>query len=361
MKKILSRLTFLFAGLIMAGSLTGQIQIGMSDMPVAGTAYPIYTTTVITGDYSQTGANFSWDFSALTPESNTEMTYLPLDSVPSDLVTAFNLFAGSNVATMAVAAGAEDMEGSPISVEEAYAFYATNSTGFKNLGIGFIMSGFPIPIRYDNPDVIFALPLEFEDTYSSDSYMEINLPNYIFYSTQINRSSEVDGWGTIALPDDTFDVLRVKSTVITNDSIYIDSLGFGFQMPEQTSYEYYWLAEDQGVPVLTIREESTGIASAEFTSYTVISAPEYSSFKESAQVYRSGDKELSISVSVDGSKQLTAVLYDQLGREVETLINQESVQGKVELKRTLKAGNLKGIFYVQLLVGNEQVTKAVLF
>lgn len=361
MKKILSRLTFLFAGLIMAGSLTGQIQIGMSDMPEVGYTYTIYTTTSVPSVYTQAGANFSWDFTTLTPESNAEMKYLPMDSVPSLLVTAFNLFAGSNVATMAIAAGAEDMEGSPIPVEEAYAFYANNSTGFKNLGIGFIMSGFPVPIRYDNPDVIFAFPLEYEDTYASDSYMEINLPNYIFYSTQINRSSEVDGWGTIALPNDTFDVLRVKATVITNDSIYIDSLGIGFQMPEQTSYEYYWLAAGEGMPVLTVREESTGLVTAEFTSYPVISTPEYSLFKESAQVFRSGDNELSISVTIDGSTQLTAVLYDQLGREVETLINQESVQGKVELKRTLKASNLKGIFYVQLLVGKEQVTKAVLF
>lgn len=360
MKKLRKQLALLMLGLGICFSGFSQIQIDQTDMPVGGTPYTIYVTSNVSGDYTSSGPNFSWDFTSLVPDSATELKYLPMDSVPAALVTAFNLFAGANPANLAISLGSATAEESPIAFEDGFSFYANNTTGFKNLGIGFLASGFPIPVKYDNPDVIFAFPLDYQDTYSSQSYMEINLPNYFFYSSLVNRSSEVDGWGTIALPNDTFDVLRVKSTVINNDSIFIDSLGFGFQLPEQTTYEYYWLAKTQGVPVLNVTE-SNFVATAQFTSYPVISTPEYSLFNESAQVFRSGNNELTIRLNIPVAGELKASLYDPLGREIETLYCDEPVSGQVELVKALKASQLKGVFYVKLQVDKQQITKTLIF
>ena len=46
------------------------------------------------------------------------------------------------------------------------------------------------------------------------------------------RNNVVDGWGTLYLPADTFQVLRVKSTLQRSDSIYIEQFSFGFRLPE---------------------------------------------------------------------------------------------------------------------------------
>jgi len=363
MKKLQRQLAMLGSVVLSLGlslSGTSQIQIDQTDMPAGGTPYTVYVTSNISGDYTATGPNYNWNFTSLVPDSASETKYLPMDSVPVALATAFNLFAGANAANLAISLGGASAEESPIAFEDGFVFFANNATGFKNLGIGFLASGFPIPVKYDNPDVIFAFPLDYSDTYSSQSYMEINLPNILFYSSLVNRSSEVDGWGSIALPNDTFDVLRVKSTVITNDSIFLDSLGFGFQIPEQTSYEYYWLAKAQGVPVLQVTESDLA-ATATFTSYPVISTPEYSMLNENAQVFRSGDNEVTIRLQLPAAAKLKATLYDQLGREIETLYTSEPVSGQVELVKGLKTSLLKGVFYVKLQVDNQQVTKTLVF
>ena len=53
-------------------------------------------------------------------------------------------------------------------------------------------------------------------------------------------------------PYGTFDALRVMTTIGERDSIYIDSLGIGFNTPVVTTKEYKWLGLSQGVPLLQI-------------------------------------------------------------------------------------------------------------
>lgn len=355
MKKLL-----IIAGFLMPLGVCAQIQINETDMPLGGVDYKSYTTAVVNGDYAATGANYSWDFSDLSYESEDTLQFLPMSAVPSMLVTAFNLFAGANPANLAISMGEMDTEGSPLPIESGYVFYANNTTGYKNLGFGMILSGFPVPIKYDNPDVVYQFPLDYQDTYSSQSYLEMNIPNLFFYSTDIQRSSEVDGWGTIVLPGDTFEVLRVKSTIIQNDSIYIDSIGAGFAIPEQIITVYSWLAKNQGIPVLEINESDL-VASATFTSIATVGAPELNIPEENFQAWVSASNEISFRFNTKKDVSVQVNLIDQLGRKVDTLLPDTQVNGEYNFTKHISGKTLRGVYYIQVVAGKQVISKAIQF
>lgn len=356
--KMMKRLLVITA-ILLPISMFAQIQIKETDMPVSGLEYKSYSTSTINGNYNSAGANYSWDFRDLGVEGADTVKYLPMDSVPALLVTAFNLFAGANAANLAIFIS-DSGEENPLPIESGYNFYVNNSTGFKNLGFGIIASGFPVPIKYDNPDVIYQFPLDYQDTYSSQSYLELNLPNLFFYSSNIQRSSEVDGWGTIALPGDTFEVLRVKSTIIQKDSIYLDSLGTGFGIPEQFSTVYSWLAKNQGIPVLEVNESDFG-TTATFTSVSTVNTPEINIPEEKMNVWVSAENEISLRLSTLGSVPVQVNLIDQLGRRVETLLPETQINGEYYFSKNIQGKNLKGVFYVQIIAGKQVLSKAIQF
>ena len=49
-------------------------------------------------------------------------------------------------------------------------------------------------------------------------------------------------------------MLRVYSEVVTQDSLFLDSIGFGFNLPPDTRKEYKWLANGYPAPVLEVHE-----------------------------------------------------------------------------------------------------------
>ena len=78
------------------------------------------------------------------------------------------------------------------------------------------------------------------------------------YGQRKTRTVEVDGWGTLNLPNGgTYNALRVKSTIEGIDTIYIDQFSFGFAIPS-TQTEYRWYAVGEGEPILTVNEAITG-------------------------------------------------------------------------------------------------------
>jgi hypothetical protein len=96
--------------------------------------------------------------------------------------------------------------------------------------------------------------MNYGQTWSSDAGFTLSLPGTGYISRQKNRTSEVDGWGTLTTPFGSFQTLRVKSIIAEHDSIYIDSLGWGYGL-DRTITEYKWLGNDQGIPLLQVTEE----------------------------------------------------------------------------------------------------------
>ncbi len=227
--------------------LHAQITIGTGDMPVAGHIYPLVTGAASgTADFSTTGANTSWDFSSLTVASTNPDTVLSISQLPITYIVSF--FSS----TFAEKANGNMSLGLSFAMQNVYNVFKNTSTVFKQTGFGGEVQGTAIPVFYNPNDTIFQFPLNFNNTFTTNSAYNFSLPTVATFNQQRNRITTVDGWGTLILPNGSYQVLRVKSDITDNDSVYIDAAGFGFAVPAQISHEYKWLAAGKGKPMLQI-------------------------------------------------------------------------------------------------------------
>lgn len=233
--------------LIIPVLLNAQITIGTGDMPVAGNIYPLVTGAVTgTPDFATTGANTTWDFSSLTVASTNPDTVLAISQLPITYIVSF--FSS----TFAEKANGSMSLGLSFAMQNVYNVFKNTGTSFRQTGFGGEVQGTAIPVFYNPNDEIFQFPLNFNSTFSGNSSYNFQLPTIASFFQDRNRSTTVDGWGTLILPNGTYQVLRVKSDITDNDSLYIDQFGNGFALPAQITHEYKWLAAGKGKPMLQI-------------------------------------------------------------------------------------------------------------
>ncbi len=238
---------------VLTSGLHAQVQIGQNEMPHAGdelnrtraNANPFI-------DYGTTGANHEWDFSDLSVAGEDLAAYQSVASTNFIYAIAYaDLFFNANRANHAKE-GTDIPFNELLPIDNPYTFLYHSATVYRKVGFGVELSGIPVPIIFSSPDVIYELPINYGDASVSNSGYEINIPTLAYYGYQQQRTNEVDGWGTIATPAGSFDVLRVKTTLIGQDTIALDTLSLGFTIDRPTVREYKWLAEDLRVPVLQI-------------------------------------------------------------------------------------------------------------
>lgn len=228
-----------------------QITITVNDMPSPGDTVRKSLTTINPGmDYTISGPNHQWDFSSLFPLGQTVDTFVTVSSVPLwyQLVFIPNLVAN-------LAQKFPELNNFPqLPLTDPYRFYRKATNTFNDVGYAVTVSGIPVPLRLNPPDVIYKLPLAYNNKDSSQASGQISVPGFGYVGVQRKRVNHVDGWGTVTTPYGSFNVLRVKSRVNEVDSIYVDTLGFG-QKIERFYTEYKWLANGRKQPVLEVIEE----------------------------------------------------------------------------------------------------------
>lgn len=226
-----------------------QITITSSDMPSAGSSYVIAAAGLFDGfDFTETGENYIWDYSSISSTGQTTETYSYISSAPFTYQFLFNNpFDQAHLASYTIQT--EGFSVAQVSFENFYEFYKNSTDDYRIVGYGATVNSLPVPAQTNPTDVVYDFPLEFENTNSSYSEWPIAIPTIGSYLLKQTRSYEVDGHGTIILPNGTYECLRVKMEIEAIDSLYIEALGFGFALP-RNSTEYHWLANGQGVPVL---------------------------------------------------------------------------------------------------------------
>lgn len=237
----------------MVQSGLAQVTIGQNEMPQAGnTLWLSRATPNPLLNFSATGASHSWDFSGLVAMDQQSTSYQTVAS--TNLVYAL-VYADlpfnpnrANHATEGVDIPFHEL----LPIENPHTFLLRSASQYRKVGFGAEVSGIPVPIIFDQADVIYQLPLVFGSTQNSQSAYSVQVPELLYYGYRQERTNEVDGWGTLSTPAGSFDVLRVKTTLQGRDSIQVDqlSLGFGFQRP--VVREYKWLAQGVRTPVLQI-------------------------------------------------------------------------------------------------------------
>ena len=228
-----------------------QITITTNDMPSTGDTIRKSTALNPSGtDYTLTGAGYSWDFTELLTISQTVDTFVSVSSVPLwyQIVFIPNFIAN-------LAQKYPEIDTIPeFQVVDPYRFFKNSSSSFNDVGFAFTINEIPIPLKYNTPDVLYKFPMNYGNVDSSFSGIEFSIPDIGYIGIDRKRVNHVDGWGTLTTPYGTHNVLRLKSTVTENDTIYIDSIQFGTSI-NRLYTEYKWLGSGFGEPLLQVYEE----------------------------------------------------------------------------------------------------------
>ncbi len=231
-------------------SVFSQIVVDRNDMPNIGDSFRLSIGVMPPGlDYQATGANHVWDFQSMMPMIQVVDTFVAISTTPFIYQMVFNPTVAS------IAQPIPDFEPAPgFSATDIYFFFRETLTFFGQAGLALSFSEIPIPMKYDNPDILYRFPVAFPSTDSSESFYSLSMPGTGYYETHRNRVNHVDGWGTITTPYGTFQSIRIKSYLTTFDSIFVDSLQMG-QALHRNITEYKWLGDNMGIPILIVSEE----------------------------------------------------------------------------------------------------------
>ncbi len=256
------------SAIFLAFLLNAQITITTSDFPVPTTQYVVsHTASLDSALYMANGASQTWDFSAMVPISQDTVMFLdPMDSsIPVSYRVAFNNPLDPDHEATVAAKMAVDQGMPMVTITDIYNFYQLTSTQWIQVGMGANVNSLPIPVLWSPTEVILNLPANYGDQDTSYSASSMNIPSVGYYSEERMRVTNIDGYGTLITPYGTFNALKVTSVIYAHDSIYMDSLGFGFPM-DRVETEYKWFANGYQIPVMEVLKR-TGMGAGVTITY----------------------------------------------------------------------------------------------
>jgi hypothetical protein len=241
--------------------LFSQISIEKTDFLLVNDTARISVTTDENIDFSTTGVNSFWDYSNLIAESQQLLSPTPISMGSFAVQFQFGSMAPATYASDYYESFTElpfeSIEGFlPVNFEDYYRFTKITDDSVSFPGYAFKVEGNDVPFRSDTIEIPYRFPMEFGDTYASRAYSKIDFNPFFdgIFIQYRQRSSIVDGHGTLITPYGTFDAIRVTHMIDEQDSIYVDLFGFAQWIPinQPRVFEYEWWAKNQKVPVLKI-------------------------------------------------------------------------------------------------------------
>jgi hypothetical protein len=339
--------TLVLAAFLFTTTVYGQVTITTNDMPSPGdTIRKSQAITTAGVDYTLSGPNYDWDFSGLNLLLQNVDEYKSVSEVPFlyQLV-----FIPGFVANLAQEYPGLDTLGLPLT--DPYRFFKNSSSSFTDVGFALTVSDIPLPLKFDNADVMYKFPMNYGNADSSISGLDFGIPDLGFISVDRKRVNEVDGWGSLTTSYGTFDVLRLKSMVWETDSIYIDSIGFGTAL-ERNYTEYKWLGNGFAAPLLQVTEEGVLLTVSWIDS---IFDPSVDIAEE--QLAKSGFQiapnplisEGMVSVNMSASGAAEIAVYNVSGAHVGILFSGTLQKGTNHIPVSAAALNLESGFYISRL------------
>ena len=333
--------------------ISAQISIDQTDMPVANDIINMRTASSLSGfDATMTGPNYTWDFTTLTSTAEvadtfvsiytTGLTYLPVFSNPLDL---------THFATVAIKQSLGNIP--MVQISNAISFYKSQSGSYSQVGVGAQIYGVGVPMKLEPTDVVYKLPVVFGTTDSCNSEMHAGITGLGYFGEKRHRVTYIDGWGTLYLPSDTFSVVRIKSVVNYQDTIYLDTLGFGFSMP-RTATEYSWLAKGHHEPVLQITSNGLTNTGKYYSSVPLPNSIGEHISKDELSVYPSPTCDF-INIISESNNDNTILISDLSGRVL--LKENSDPSGKTKIDVSSLSS---GIYLVKLISNNKSFTRKII-
>lgn len=364
--------TFLISCIFISTALNAQtaITITSSDMPNENDAILVSVNNNIgLADPSLTGADYAWDFSALTPNVQ---QFEKFDS-PITFTSPYNfLFNPFNTSY-----GRDNYEFSSIElspdteITDAYDFFKESSSQFKQIGAGFTVNNGPIPFLYSQDDIIYEFPMNYLNTDDCDYKYGVDIPGMGYYGQSGHRINLVDGWGTLTTPFGTFQTLRIKSTIDAIDTIYNNSLAAGANIPRPLQYEFKWLATGKKIPVLKIEaSEISGnitVSDVRYTDSTRSGVPQVGILENAASdlglvVYPNPCvNEVMVKYNLSTATRIKISITNVIGKTIATVIDQTQIAGTHQELISIAALSLSsGVYFLNLQTDNfKEIQKVV--
>lgn len=355
MKKIITFLSLLCAPCLFVNA---QVTIASADLPHANEIYRISIGQDTVGvDLSVTGPMSVWDYSHLLPNSQRVDSFIDEAATNSIFSIVFIDFAlNPNRSNQATQSGNFNL-GTLISLSDVYNFYYNSGSSYKQVGFGANVNGIPLPITYSPHDIIYNLPLQYLATDSSVSGYAVDLTSTlgIYYKANRSRKNEVDGWGNLVTPFGSFSTLRVHSTIIQEDSLYLDTLGFGIQFPQIISHEYKWLGIGQGVPLLQINTTANGIVTQivyKDSLRSLVGIDKLSILEKSIKLFPNpATTEINLSYTLEKNSLIDLEIYSVDAKRYQILDSQFLQKGEQELTINLSDKNIaEGNYFLRMTI-----------
>ncbi len=326
----------------------------ISNMFAVGNNVTIHEdTSITTVDIGDPGEGNNWDFQSLQSHLTIDLT-----SVDPATTPYIGDFPGANICTRSIST----VGGLTL---EIYSYSSLNGT-FDNMGSGIALSPDTVTKIINNPPAIQAvLPMTFNSnwmqTYIMSTIFEVNgIPLFTLEST-VETDVLVDAYGSMTLPGDlSFNALRIRE----ERTVTLPPL------PGATSVSYTFIARNGAqvsVSAVDANPPNSGTINVEGTSYyngLTTSVEQISRLPEDyslSQNYPNPfNPSTNIEYSIPSESFVELKVYDVLGNEIASLVNEQQQAGVYRADFT--ADNLPSGMYFARIRANEftRVVKMIL-
>ncbi len=346
------KLLFTFFTFIICSNLFSQVTLTSLNNPAAGNTMLIVNCDTLGIVQGNSGANQTWNFTGIILRDSTVNTWVASNTTPYAAQ-----FPTSNIAS------------TPNNSD--YSYFTSSLSDFLYNGYG----GMFQVNSYTNPETILQYPFtynsNFSDTYSS-VYNNGVANSYLNGTT----TSTGDAWGTLILPNGTFnDALRIRTVKAHRDSSNIG--GFN-NVLDFSSTAYTWFVPNKKFPVFEVRYNSIAINGAptfsgKFVTYnpnnptigiTQLNTNIPDNIKLSQNYPNPFNPSTKIRFEITAAERninsnVKLLIFDELGKEVTTLVNENLSPGSYEAD--WNASNVAGgVYYYKLSAGNFTETKKMM-
>lgn len=304
-------------------SAEAQLTLTVNDFGTAGDTVRISQTQAGNLDFMSTGANFTWDYSSLVATSQYLKEFKPIGFASLLVFGTFGPIAPTNYrATYFNPTNDLPLDQLsqflPVSLSDLNQYSKRTADSITSLGYSIAVNGQGVPFKSDTIETRYKLPLNYNDSHYSRGYTFIDLNPVIDFKIKQyrQRTTLVDGWGTIITPKGTFPVLRVRHDINEIDSVYQTFFGAGqwFGAPPMQRVEYEWFANGEKEWILKATENNGTINLVEYQEDYLGLDASIDEFSMNAQI---GPNPTSGAVEIQSNTLLSSVeVLDAMGRQV---------------------------------------------
>lgn len=220
-----------------------------------------YSQFIDVVDFTATGQNFVWDYSNITPVSQSLKEFKQITEIGFLVQATYGAFAPTPYQA-SFFYNTDDLPVNqlnqflPVELNNLNTFVKKTNDRMTKVGYSINVNGNDVPFSSDTIETKYIFPLNFQDTFSTVGYTSVDLNPIVDLKIKQHIASSiiVDGYGQLNLPNGTFEVLRLKRDNIEIDSIYQSFNGNGTWIapPVRVYTNYEWLALDKGDVLMAI-------------------------------------------------------------------------------------------------------------